>query len=213
MIISYEKGLTIAEYNNVLLANAMKHEQNTDAGSNKGAFRVNDAIAQAGCYIYITHDETGLGNITDAGGGEINIYSPAHGQDNGTLIALYGNVYNAFYSVGITTIDANNFTIEATYTVDENNVRWVTGEGVYLVMPGNTGLVAVDQNMDSLAEIQAREFTIHSGKIRSSEEENQHLKFDLDGNYLVSQYDAKFFIDAGNGYIDKKFEFRKKFLD
>lgn len=85
-------------------------------------------------YMLIEHvfgGEVGIGsnpekscNITDGGGGKLNIYCPAHafyftGDDSN--IILNGSTYSGYYVID-SIVDLDNFKITETYTSDESTV-------------------------------------------------------------------------------------------
>jgi hypothetical protein len=85
-------------------------------------------------YMLIEHldgDRVGIGSnpekscdITDGGGGKLNIYCPSHGffftNDDANII-LNGSTYSGYYVID-SIVDIDNFKITETYTADESTV-------------------------------------------------------------------------------------------
>lgn len=85
-------------------------------------------------YLLIEHldgDKVGVGsdpekscNITDGGGGKLNIECTSHGfyfTGDDSNIILNGSTYNGYYVID-SIVDVNNFKITETYTSDESTV-------------------------------------------------------------------------------------------
>lgn len=96
----------------------------------KNLLSVGDDIGTKG-YIFIEHlsgSKVGIGtdpeiscNITDGGGGTLNLYSVGHGLFAGYSLIINGSTYSGNYVVD-SYVDVDNFKIVEVYSIDESTV-------------------------------------------------------------------------------------------
>lgn len=60
-------------------------------------------------------------NITDGGGGKINLYKVNHGLGSSSRVTINGSTYSGYYNVD-SIVDNDNFKVVKTYTINESDV-------------------------------------------------------------------------------------------
>ena len=60
-------------------------------------------------------------NITDGGGGTLNLYKAGHGLSSWSNLTINGSTYSGYYNVD-SIVDVDNFKVIETYTSNENMV-------------------------------------------------------------------------------------------
>ena len=62
-----------------------------------------------------------LCNITDGGGGTLNLYKIDHGLGSSSRITINGSTYSGYYNID-SIVNADNFKVVEVYSINENNV-------------------------------------------------------------------------------------------
>ncbi len=116
-----------------------------------------------GSFVGIGTNPAKTANITDGGGGTLNLYIPLHGLVDTYWIVIDGATYSGMYQV--TWVDVNNIKVTETYTSDESTVdvyskEWCEieieiGNGLvfFRLNDGITNLYAVADDEDAFIEI------------------------------------------------------------
>ena len=60
-------------------------------------------------------------NITDGGGGTLNLYSPSHGLSGLSTVTINGTTYSGYYPVD-SVVDVDNFKVIEVFSINENAV-------------------------------------------------------------------------------------------